>query len=124
MNHTLIYAGSGIIAIWGIAHILPVRSVVAGFGNISRDNQNILTMEWISEGLTLLFIGILATYVLYTGGVENPVSKIVILALAAMLFVFAGVTALTGARTALLPIKICPFVKTFVALLFITGILL
>jgi len=30
-------------------------------------------------------------------------------------------TALTGARTSVVPIKICPFVKTIVAILFIVA---
>ena len=55
--NALIYIGSAIIILWGIAHIMPVRSVVKGFGSISTDNKRIITMEWIAEGLILIFIG-------------------------------------------------------------------
>ncbi len=55
----LVYAGSGIIFLWGVGHIIPTRSVVRDFGEISKDNRLIITMEWIAEGMTLCFIGIL-----------------------------------------------------------------
>jgi hypothetical protein len=52
---------------------------------------------------------------------QNDVSLIVYRASAGMLIVMAIWTALTGARTPIIPIKICPFVKTIVAILFILG---
>ncbi|MFB0515081.1 MAG: hypothetical protein ACETWG_00570 [Candidatus Neomarinimicrobiota bacterium] len=39
----------------------------------------------------------------------------------AMLVVMALLSQLTGARTALLPMKLCPYVKTAVAILFFLG---
>ncbi len=117
----LIYAGSLIIILWGAAHIAPVKSVVAGFGPISEDNRRLITMEWVAEGLTLMFIGALAALVAFSGGVENPVSIIVFRSSAAILIVFAVWTSLTGAKTPILPMKICPIVKTTVALLFLIG---
>ena len=124
MSNLLVYAGSAIIAIWGIAHIIPVRSVVAGFGEISEDNRKILLMEWTAGGLMLICIGTLSALVVYSGGTENPVSGVVILASAVMLLVYAGLTALTGATTASVPIQVCPFVTIFVAILFLSGVLL
>jgi hypothetical protein len=41
-----------------------------------------------------------------------------------MLIVLAIWTALTGAKTSNIPTKICPFVLTFVAVLFIAGSLI
>jgi len=38
-----------------------------------------------------------------------------------MLLVMGGLMALTGARTTIVPIKICPFVKTAVAVLLFLG---
>jgi hypothetical protein len=38
-----------------------------------------------------------------------------------MLIVMAILTGFTGARTSIVPIKICPFVKTVVAILFFLG---
>ncbi len=55
----LLYLGSIIITLWGVSHIIPTKSVVAGFGTLSSDNYRIITMEWVAEGLTLVFIGLL-----------------------------------------------------------------
>ncbi|MFC2122275.1 hypothetical protein ACFLRP_01150 [Bacteroidota bacterium] len=117
----LLYIGSVIIFIWGIAHIIPTKSVVEGFGKISEDNTKIITMEWAAEGITLCFIGLLVLLVTAIGGSQNPVSALVYRISAGMLIVMAVWTSLTGARTSVVPIKICPFVKTAVAILFVIG---
>ncbi|MFC1900412.1 hypothetical protein ACFLYN_02350, partial [Chloroflexota bacterium] len=108
----------------GVAHLIPTKAIVSGFGEISEDNKKILTMELIAEGLTLIFIGVLILLVTLFGGSDSQVSKLMLWACAAMLFVMALLTALTGARTAGIPYKICPFVKTAVAVLIILGVLL
>ena len=123
-SKTLLYVGSIVIILWGVSHIVPTKSVVEGFGPITEDNRLIITMEWVAEGLTLCFIGSLVLYVTLRAGVANPVSAIVYRAAALMLLVMAGWTGLTGARTSIIPIKICPIVKTIVAVLFISGSLL
>ncbi len=121
MSNIMLYTGSVIITLWGIAHIAPVKSVVNDFGLISEDNKRIITMEWIAEGLTLCFIGLLVLFITILGGAQNPVSIIVYRISAVMLIVMAGLTLLTGARTSIVPIKICPLVKTTVAILFFLG---
>ena len=117
----LLYIGSALIFIWGIAHIIPTKSVVKGFGEISEDNTKIITMEWAAEGMTLCFIGLLVLLVTAIAGSQNPVSALVYRISAGMLVVMAIWTSLTGARTSVIPIKICPIVKTAVAILFIIG---
>ena len=117
----LLYIGSALIFIWGIAHIIPTKSVVKGFGEISDDNTKIITMEWVAEGITLCFIGLLVLLVTAIVGSQNPVSALVYRISAGMLVVMAIWTSLTGARTSVIPIKICPIVKTAVAILFIIG---
>ena len=124
INGILLYVGAAVITVWGIAHIVPTKSVVNGFGQISRDNRRIVTMEWIAEGLTLCFIGLLVLLVTIFAGPQNSVSNIAYLASAAMLVVMAVLTASTGARTSILPIKICPAVKIAVAILFFLGTVL
>ena len=121
INDILLYVGSGVITLWGISHIVPVKGVVEGFGPISVDNRRIITMEWVAEGLALCFIGLLVLVVTLLGGSGSPVSIIVYRASAVMLLVMAGWTAMTGARTSIVPIKICPFVKGTVAVLFFLG---
>jgi len=119
-SRIFIVIASAIIFIWGVAHIIPVNSVVQGFGDISRDNQRIITMEWIAEGLTLCFIGVLVSAVNIWGS-NNNTSLIVYRFSAGMLIVMAALTLFTGAKTPIIPIKICPAVKTLVAIMFITG---
>ena len=124
VNEVLLYIGSGIIILWGIAHIIPTKSIVGGFGAISEDNKKIITMESIAEGLTLCFIGVLVLLVTLLAGSQSQAAFIVYLACAVMLLVMAILTLLTGARTSILPYKICPVVKTIVAVLFLLGSLL
>jgi hypothetical protein len=121
MNEVLIYIGSALAIIWGTAHIVATKSVVVGFGDISGDNRLIITQEWIAEGVTMIFIGLLALLVTALEGVANPASLIVYRASAIVLVLTAILTALTGARTPILPFKICPFLITAVAVLFLLG---
>ncbi|HIE31287.1 MAG TPA: hypothetical protein EYP67_02750 [Methanosarcinales archaeon] len=120
-NDIMLYIGSVVITLWGIAHILPTKSIVTGFEPISEDNKRIITMEWIAEGLTLCFIGLLVLFITFLGGSQNPVSLIVYRISAVMLVVMAGLSLFTGARTSIVPIKICPIVKTTVATMFFLG---
>jgi hypothetical protein len=116
-------AGSLIPVIWGLAHIIPTRAVVSGFGPISLDNQRILTMEWVAEGITLVFLGVLSSTVLLALGPSDGAARLVLRASAAMLLVMAAWTALTGARTSLSPIKLCPVVKSLAAACLLFGTL-
>ena len=120
-GNILLYIGSAVIIVWGIAHIVPTKSVVSGFGPISQDNRRIITMEWVAEGLTLCFIGLLVLFITLFAPSVSQVSDIVYWASGAMLLAMAGWTLATGARTSIIPIKICPAVKTIVAILFLVG---
>jgi len=124
INAILLYVGAAVITVWGIAHIVPTKSVVNSFGKISQDNRRIITMEWIAEGLMLCFIGLLVLFVTIWGETQNRTSAIVYLTSAVMLVVMAVLTSVTGARTSIVPIKICPFVKIAVAILFFLGTVL
>lgn len=120
-NHIWLHVGSAIIILWGVAHIVPTKSIVKGFGSISEDNRRIITMEWIAEGLTMCFIGILVLLVTISGGPQSRVSVYVYRTSAAMLVAMAGLSSLTGARTPVLPMKLCPYIKTAVAILYFLG---
>lgn len=124
INNILLYIGSVIIFLWGLAHILATKSVVTGFGPISEDNKKIITMDWIVEGLTFWFIGLLVFLITILAGSQNSVSIIVYRTSAAALIVMAVLSLFTGARTSIIPMKICPLVKTVVAILFILGSIL
>jgi hypothetical protein len=120
----LIYVGSAIIFVWGLAHLIATRSVVSGFGEPSDDNRRIITMEWIGSGLTLCFIGIIVMLASVVACSMNPILPILYRGSAILLLVLAAVGMRTGAKTSSLPMKLCPVVKTVVAILFILGSLL
>lgn len=122
MQALMLYAGSIVIILWGTAHIvIPTRDIVRGFGPISVDNRRIITMEWIMEGLALVFIGALVILVTLVAGIENPASVLVYRAAGVMLAVMAGVSVFTGARTAIIPMKLCPPIFISVALVYWLG---
>ena len=121
INETLVYIGSAIIIAWGVAHLVPTGAIVKGFGEISEENKRILAMESIAEGLTLVFLGVLPMVFTILSGPQGKPADIVYLACAVMLLVMAILTLLTGTRTSQIPYKICPVIKTAVAVLFILG---
>ena len=90
INQILLYSGSVFIAFWGIAHLFPTKSIVSGFGEISLDNKRIITMEWIIEGIALIFIGsinAIVTAIDYT----SSISLVIYLSSVVVLFVLAFV---------------------------------
>jgi putative effector of murein hydrolase LrgA (UPF0299 family) len=78
-------------------------------------------MEWLAEGVTLCFLGALVLILTIFGYAATEAGKVTVLCVAGMLLVMAVITLLTGAKTKIIPIKICPAVKTAAAVLFITG---
>ena len=119
----LLYIGSAVIFLWGIGHLAPTRNVVADFGYISEDNKKIITMEWLIEGFTLCFLGVLVALTVSALGPQSPATRLVARASGVMLLLLATVSAFTGARTSVLPMKLCPFIKTAVALAFFVATL-
>jgi len=118
LSTILLYGGAAIIFVWGAAHVAATRGVVAGFGELSPDNRKIITMEWVAEGLALSFVGALVFVArLFLGGA----GRVAYLSAAAFLLVLAALSSLTGARTSVLPMKLCPYVKTASAAAFILG---
>jgi len=124
INSILLYTGSAIIFGWGIAHLIPTKAVISGLGQITEDNRRLLFMGWIAEGLTLCFIGILVFLITLLGKPEIAAAKIVYRASYIMLALLAALTSNTVARTNILPMKICPFVKMTAAVLFLLGTVL
>jgi hypothetical protein len=120
LNETLLYVGSALTALWGIAHLLPTRSVVRGFGELSLDNKRIITMEWILEGVALIFIGVLIATVTALDS-TTMVARSVYVISAIGLLVFAVISFFTGFRVKFLPFRLCPFVFTASSALILVG---
>ena len=119
-NQAFLYAGSVLLLFWGIAHLFPTKNVVEGFGDISLDSQRIITMEWIIEGVSLIFIGLLVasvTFVDYTSLVSKTVYRISFLMLVALTII----SMMTGFKINFVPYKLCPAIFITSAILIILG---
>ena len=123
MSFVLFYAGSVVIFLWGIGHLIPTPGIIRNFGPLTEDNHRIITMEWIAEGMTLCFIGVLVFASVVMTGPTSTTTVFVGRAGAGMLIAMAILSALTGARTSILPMRLCPYVKTVVALAFLFATL-
>ena len=121
LQANFLYVGSTVIFLWGVGHLAPTRNVVAGFGELSSDNTKIITMEWLIEGLTLCFIGVLVALSAAILGPSGAATNLVARVAGVMLLLLATVSAFTGARTAVLPMKLCPYIKSAVALAFFVA---
>jgi len=80
-------------------------------------------MEWIIEGISLVFIGAInavVTAIDYT----SSISFAIYLSSAIALIVLAFVSILTGYKISLLPFKLCPVVFIASAVLIIIGSLI
>ena len=116
----LIYVGSLLILIWGIAHLFPTKSVVDGFGSISEDNRNIILMEWIVEGVALVFAAVLVAAVT-TIDPADKISIVTYIVTAIFLAIMALISLFTGFRVNFAPFKLCPVVFAASAILITVG---
>jgi len=114
------YLGAATVLLWGAAHLVPTRGVVRGFGEISVDNRRIITMEWVTEGVALLFIGTLVAAVTWVDE-ASLVSLTVYGLTACALFALAIVSLLTGFRVSFLPYRLCPAIFSLSAILILVG---
>jgi len=123
-NSILLFIGSITTIIWGIAHLCPTKTVVMGFGDISDDNKNILKMEWVTEGFSLIFAGTLVLLITIIGDNESINSRIVYISSSVFLFSMAILSFLTGYKVNFLPYKLCPFIFSISGTMILIGCLL
>ena len=105
---------------WGVAHLFPTKDVVKDFGDISEDNKNIVRMEWINEGVTLISLGALVLLsMIVTGDVVMYINVFVM----AVLLILAVISLKTGFKINFIPFKLCPLIFTLSAILLFIGVL-
>jgi hypothetical protein len=119
-GNLLLYLASLLTAIWGVAHLFPTKNVVKGFGDISLDNQRVITMEWINEGATLIFIGVLTAAVTLVDPTSLVARTVYWLAIG-MLVVLSIISLFTGFKVNFLPYRLCPIIFTGSAILIFLG---
>jgi hypothetical protein len=80
-------------------------------------------MEWIIEGATLIFTGLLIG-VLTLLNPGHEIAIILYMMIVVFLIILAIISFLTGFRVKFLPFKLCPFILITAALLILIGELL
>lgn len=123
LNQILFYIAAAFVTLWGIAHLFPTKNVVANFGDISTDNKNIITMEWINEGATLIFIGVLVATVTILDPISS-ISQAVYWLAFVMLNALSLISLFTGFKVNFITFKLCPVIFTGASILILLGILL
>ncbi len=124
MSEALAYIAAGIVFLWGVSHIIPTKEVVAGFGDIGRDNRFIITMEWVAEGLSFMFVAALIVAVTWSGRSPEGAEDLVYRVTVGFLLTIGAWTAMTGARTKVIWFKMCPLVMSVSSGLLIAASLL
>jgi hypothetical protein len=122
-DQVLFYLAGLLCIFWGVFHLVPTRNVVNGFGEISQDNKQVITMEWLVEGVSLVFIGILVTAVTWADP-ANTISRILYWIVVLELNILSVVSLFTGFKINFLPYKLCPLIFTGSSILIILGLLL
>ncbi|MDQ1354540.1 MAG: hypothetical protein QG657_4849 [Acidobacteriota bacterium] len=117
----LFFVATGMLTVWGISHLVVTKSVVKGFGDLSLDNKRIITMEWIIEGVTLVFLGVIIGLVTIIDR-NSHVSLGVYWLSVIMLNVLSVISLFTGFKIKFLPFKLCPIIFTGSSILIILGL--
>ena len=134
----LLSLGAILIISCGSIHILLTKLVINGFTNMSEGNKKVTFMEWIVEGLTLNFIGILVLIITFLGLTEDVVSKVVLGASFVLLLIMTILSLMTVLnlriddltlkpnmkRITAIHLKGCPIIKFTSGILFLLGNLL
>jgi hypothetical protein len=115
MSTVLAYVAAAVIALWGVAHAVPTRQVVAGFGPITTNNRRVFVQEWLAEALTMWGIAAIVIAATAADGVVTDVADWVYRVAAALLLALGMLTALTGARTHVVWFKVCPVLMAIAA---------
>lgn len=121
LPYFLLSLGSLAVAFWGIMHLVKTRPVVAGFEPLTDDNRHVLRMEWIVEGVSLVFVAVLIMVMTVVQGPQTAGSQLVYGMAGGFLVTMAVVSLLTGARASPLPYKLCAPIFASAAVLVFAG---
>ena len=117
----LAYVAAGLVGLWGVAHVVPTRQVLAGFEPVSVDNRRVILQEWLAEAFTMWGLAVVVIVATAVGGADVVVSVSVYRAVAGLLVALAVLTGLTGARTPVVWFKVCPVLLTGSAVLLLAA---
>jgi len=111
----LAYLAGLMLVVWGVAHVAATRAVLSLYGELSTDNRRVWVMEWVAEGFTHVFVGLLVVVITAIEGAGGSGATVVYRSCAAFELVLVGWTAATGARTPYIWYRICLVVLSAVA---------
>lgn len=120
MRDTLAYLAAGILASWGLMHVIPTPQVVGSLQPATHDSRLVITQEWVVE--TLAMWGLAALVIITTATTAFPSTENWIYrTTATILATMAVLTASTGARTPSPWYKICLVVLSAVIALLVAA---
>ena len=118
----LLYAGSILIIFWGITHLAPSKSTLKVIGELSGDNNKIVSMEWVVEGISFILIGLLVITVTYVAGAEKVGSRIVFISSGVMLLILTLWSLSKISMKSTKTMKACLVIKSTVALIYLFSL--
>jgi len=121
MATVLAYVAATVVAVWGLAHAIPTRQVLAGFEPVTMDNRRVIVQEWLAEAFTMWGLATLVFVATAVGGTGSDVTAWVYRVAAGLLIALAVLTTVTGARTPVIWFKICPFLLSGSAVLLLVA---
>ena len=121
MRVALALAAAVLTVGWGVAHLLPTRSIVNGFGDIGTENRRVITMEWVFEGVTLIFAGVLTAAVSLAGDDSSATVTVAYLVTAALLIVMAAISLATAGRNTFIAYRLCAPIFSASAILLLAA---
>ena len=127
MDSAWLVTAAAILAIWGTAHLVSTPRVIASLHPDTPDTRRVITMEWLNEGLTLLFIAALLIGVVVLAaddtGVSGDTGRFVLGTVVVMLNVMSAISLATGFRVRFIAYRLCPAVFTGSSLLVVAALL-
>ena len=88
---------------------------------ITPDNRRIVQQEWLAEAFTMWGLAAVIIAATAAGSATSDTREWVYRAVSALLIALAALTAMTGARTAVIWFKICPALLTASAALLLIA---
>jgi hypothetical protein len=121
VHEAWIYTAATLLALWGAAHLVNTPRVIPSLHPSTVDDRRVITMEWINEGLTLVFLAGIAITVTLLG--DSNVTRSVLWGTVIMLNVMSAASLATGFRVKFIAYRLCPVIFTGSSLLIVAGLL-
>lgn len=121
MRTTLALLAAALAFGWGIAHLFPTRTIVNDFGDIGTENRRVITMEWIYEGITLIFAGLVTATVSLIGDDTSTTATVTYAGIAGLLLVMAVISLMTAGRNRFIAYRLCAPIFSVGAILLLVA---